>query len=53
LFSFVRLILFIPSKCPEQLMMSDKSGTFALLPSPQSLMARGEEKARVRVRQRE
>lgn len=30
LFSFVRFILFIPSKCPDQLTVSGKSGTFAL-----------------------
>lgn len=30
MFSFVRFILFIPSKCPEQLTVSGKSGTLAL-----------------------
>lgn len=49
---FVRFVSFIPSKPPEQLTMSNYSGTFALLPSPQKLRTWGEENAKGRKRQR-
>lgn len=49
---FVRFVSFIPSKPPEQLTMSNYSGTFALLPSPQKLRTWGEENVKGRKRQR-
>lgn len=44
--SFIRFILFIPSKLPEQLMMSDKSGTFALFTFPSKTEDTGRRKSK-------
>ncbi|CAO2610026.1 E3 ubiquitin-protein ligase ZNRF1 [Lemmus lemmus] len=46
-----RFILFIPSKCPDQLTVSGKSGIFALFTFTSNSDSKGRDKARVRMRQ--